>query len=201
MRKTTHPTEYVMPTPLQRLPDEPSAAHAALVLYAQLGEGRSLDALAEQCRSNAIVRPPTRRRRTLATWSARFLWSERVSAYDEDLRAAELARHETVWAARREQVREESWSLAQRILGRAQELLEQSFLEEVKLDGVLVLKPRWSMRDIATLAESYSKLARLAAGMDTDQQRVIIEGLSPADLESLDDAELEKLWEKMGKKR
>ena len=102
-------------------------------------------------------------------------------------------------------MRNQSWALADKIRARALALLEQSFLEEATVKRgdaqVTVLKPRWTMRDIATLAETYDKLARLAAGMDTDQQRVVIDGIEPEDLELLSDEELEKLWQKVRRKK
>lgn len=201
-----------VPEILARLPDEPSDAHTALCWYAGLGPGRSLEMLAEHCRS-AAESPPTRRLRTLCTWSSKWGWVDRVTAYDEQLRAEELAANESQWAARREQIREESWQLAQRLRDRALELLSHPTTEQIRqvatqeIDGrpvevtTIVIKPsKWAQRDIPAIAETYTKLARLAAGMDTDQIRVI-EGLDPDDLEQLSDEELAALAAKIKRKR
>lgn len=190
--------------PLARLPDEPAPAHQAFIDYEAMGDERSLEKLAKWYQSG-VKAGSTKRLNTLREWSARWNWQERVAlAYDARV-ARERAAREAVWAQRREQVRDHSWELADKIRQRAQELLEQSFLEEVTVkrggSEVPVLKPRWTMRDIATLAETYDKLARLAAGMDTDQQKIIVEGLSPEDLESLPDEELDKLWAKTQRKK
>lgn len=198
------PHDNLADDPLARLPEEPEHAHRALLDYEAMGDARTLDALAAIYRGRTET-VPTRQSSTLKKWSGQWNWQERLAAAYDARVARERAAREAVWAQRREQVRDQSWELADKIRARAQELLEQSFLEEatVKRGGaeVTVLKPRWSMRDIATLAETYDKLARLAAGMDTDRQRVVIDGLSPADLESLDDAELDKLWEKAQRKK
>ncbi len=198
------PPDNLPDDPLARLPDEPEHAHRALIDYEAMGDARTLDALAAryQCATEA---PPTKRRKTLAEWSGRWNWQERVALAYDARAARERAAREAVWAERREVVRTQSWDVANKILARALELLDQEFVEEVtvKRDGkeIPVLKPRWSMRDIATLTETYDKLARLAAGMDTDQQRVIIEGLSPEDLESLPDEELDRLAAKLGRRK
>lgn len=190
--------------PLARLPEEPEHAHRALLDYEAMGDERSLEKLVARYRSGTEA-GPTRRHSTLREWSGKWNWQERVAAAYDARVARERAAREAVWAERREIVRDQSWALADKIRERAQELLEQSFLEEVvvKRGGaeVTVLKPRWSMRDIATLAETYDKLARLAAGMDTDQQKVIIEGINPEDLESLPDEELAKLEAKLRRKK
>lgn len=190
--------------PLARLPDEPEHAHRALLDYEAMGDARTLDALATIYRGRSEP-VPTRQSSTLKKWSGQWNWQERVAAAYDARVARERAAREAVWAERREIVRDQSWALADKIRERAQELLEQSFLEEVTVRRggaeVTVLKPRWSMRDIATLAETYDKLARLAAGMDTDQHKIVIENLNPEDLESLPDEELAKLEAKLRRKK
>src|SRR5262249_50100327 len=140
----------------------------------------------------------------------------RVAAYDEDLAAQELAEIEARWSARREQVREEAWSVAQRLLARAKELLDHPTTEtstetvtKQDADGraveyhVTIVRPaRWDHSSIVKLAESYNKIARLAVGMDTAQQRVIVvDGLEPKDLADLSDEELAALEQRMKKGR
>lgn len=194
-----------LPESLARLPDEPATAYRALVDYAMLGSDRSLDALAAQYRSDPDAHPPTRRRNTLATWSVAYDWQDRIADYDEQLAAAELAQAEAQWAARREQIREESWQLAQRLKDRAIELLSHPTVEEVteSKDGttIIIVKPsKWAQRDIPAIAETFNKLARLAVGLDTDQIR-IIEGIDPGDLAQKSDEELAALKAKIMRKR
>lgn len=198
-----------VPISLARLPDEPAGAYRALVDYIALGQSRSFDALAEQYRSDHSTDPPTRRRNTLATWSTRYDWQDRIADYDEQLAAAELAALEAQWAARREQIREESWQLAQQLRQRAIELLSHPTVETTTTEidtaegktVTIVIKPsKWAQRDIPAIAETYTKLARLAAGMDTDQIR-IIEGLDPDDLATKSDEELAALRAKLVRKK
>jgi hypothetical protein len=201
---------------LQRRPDEPTAAHSALIGYAALGAGRSLDLLAQQYRSGlASGAPPTRRRATLVAWSSRWDWQARVAEYDQDRAAAELAAAEARWAERREQVREESWEMSRELLERARALLawpiEETVTSETREelpDGktlirhTTVIRPaRWAQRDILTFAKTFDELARLAVGMDTEQRRIIVEGIEPGDLESLSDEELEQLLKKVEAKK
>lgn len=208
MDDTTHTYD-----PLERLPDEPPAAHRALIDYEALGSTRTLEQLTRRTPSATEPRP-TRRLATLKEWSGRWNWQERI-AQMQDLRIAqERAAREAVWAQRREQIRDESWELAQRLRQRATELLDHPTVETVsqvvtkEIDGVpvevttVIVKPsRWAQRDIPAIAETFDKLARLSAGMDTEQSRIIIEGLEIEDLESLSDEELQKRWEQIQKKK
>lgn len=196
-----------LPESLQRRADEPTTAYRALVDYAMLGSDRSLDGLATQYRSDPDAHPPTRRRNTLAIWSVTYNWQARIGDYDEQLAAQELAQIEAQWAARREQIREESWQLAQRLRDRALELLAHPTVEESSTETdagktiTIVIKPsRWAQRDIPAIAETFNKLARLAVGLDTDQIR-IIEGIDPGDLAQKSDEELAALKAKIMRKR
>ena len=190
--------------PLARLPDEPASAHQALIDYEAMGQGRSLDALAKHYRA-CTTAVPSRQVVTLKNWSSRYNWQDRLALAHDARIARERQAREAVWAARREAIREESFSLAEQLRKRALELLAQEFAEEqvIKRNGIeiTVLRPKWSMKDIATFAETYDKLARLSAGMDTEQQKIVIEGIDHDDLESLPDEELEKLWGMVKKKR
>lgn len=208
-------TTTTLPEPLRRHEDEPTKAHQALVDYALLGVGRSLEKLENQYRSDTtLIRPPTRQRSTLASWSVRWEWQERVASYDECLAADRLAEDDRKWRERREEHRERAWDLAQRLFQRAEELLSFPVVEVTvetsqtkSEDGTKVfitqqvIKPaKWTQSDIARLVETYDKIARLAAGMDTEQQRLVIEGLPPEKLRELSDEELDQLEQNLIKK-
>lgn len=197
--------------PLALYPGEPENANLALQDYAALSiDERSLDALARHYRGAESA--PSQRLRTLKTWSARYHWIDRTALLQNQRLAAERTQRDAVWLARRDQVREESWNLAQRLRQRAIELLDHPTVElvtteitEVK-DGKpvaitqTIIKPsRWAQRDIAGIAETFDKLARLAAGMDTAQVR--IEGLTPQDLANLSDDDLAKLESDLRRKK
>lgn len=90
---------------IERRPDETRAAYAALLDYAAMGVGggrRSLrDLLSEYVRRSSDDRltekPPTTKWGTLSTWSTRYDWQLRVTAYDEALAdATRVAREEAL---------------------------------------------------------------------------------------------------------
>jgi hypothetical protein len=120
---------------LGRQPGETLRAYAAFLDYVRLGEGRSLRRLLAQYthgenreRSEykpGTARPPTRRFATLAEWSAKYGWQERLAAYK-----AERAQHEqAVWEERRRAVREADWSLGWQLRELVQRLLAQTELD------------------------------------------------------------------------
>lgn len=203
--------------PLARMSGESLPAHQALLDYERLGHERTIERLLTKYRDvpGGAAPPPTRRKSTLAGWSAKHHWLARVAAAHDVRTTRERARNEARWLERREKVREESWELAQKLRARASELLQFPIAEitteqarRESEDGRTlityntVVKPaRWSARDIATFAKTFEEMARLAAGMDTEQQRVIVEGLEPDDLVSLSDEEFETLWAKVQAKK
>jgi hypothetical protein len=64
-----------------------------------------------------------------------------------------------------------------------------------------VIKPaRWTQRDILSYVVTYDKLGRLAAGMDTEQPRLVIDGLMPQDLDRLSDEEVDRIEKELAKK-
>lgn len=62
-------------------PGESAKHYAAFRDYCLMGVGRSLSKLKEFYES--VELPPTRRRPTLAQWSAKFIWGDRCAAWDE----------------------------------------------------------------------------------------------------------------------
>ena len=72
-----------VPLPFERLPDEPASDYAALLLYRDLGPGRSLSQVADVS---------GRSESTLRRLAKRWEWSARLEAYDARFlaRAAEL---------------------------------------------------------------------------------------------------------------
>lgn len=193
--------------PLALAPDEPDKANLALHDYEALGPDRTLEALTALYRASATP-IPTRHIATLKNWSTRYAWVDRVAAVQELRLAAERKARDAVWAQRREQIRDDSWELAQRLRQRALELLDHPTVEETSTETntaegktiTIVIKPsRWAQRDIPAIAETFDKLARLSAGMDTEQIR--IEGLTPEDLSQKSDEELAALAEKIRRKQ
>lgn len=78
---------------LKQLPDESPAAYQAFIDYIGMGWDRSLDALIAHYKTRTDVeqKPPTKHRATLAGWSGRFKWQERLGRYREDAAAQAIA--------------------------------------------------------------------------------------------------------------
>lgn len=187
--------------PWARLPEETMHQYRLFKFYLRSGdnEKRSLQRLAKQLRMVY---------NTIATLSSRHNWQERAQAYDlywlerEDvIRARQQDAAERRWAERRIEQREREWGIAEKLVARAQQMLDWPMMieviehqvEELTEEGIVIKniitqKPAaWSMRDLATFFELASKFARLAAGMDTDRKRLKV------DLGTLTDEELARI--------
>jgi hypothetical protein len=136
---------------LIRIPHEPAEAYSALSRYLLLGPKRSIQILSIEL----AIRVAKIRR-----WSRAFNWALRAEAYDvaiveEEFRLqhAQLKLRAADWGGRQEQLREEEWEAARQLLRRVREMLDN---------------PRvpWSFRDLATMLEIGSALARRAVGGD-----------------------------------
>lgn len=160
---------------LAQVDGESRRAHQAFHDYALMGAGRSLGKLlgwyAERAAAGEM--PASTKRSTIETWSARHRWQERVGAWE-----AEVARLEVLaWEARRREQREREWKMAARLLDRAEAMLAfplERTRQEIGEDGeaVTIVEPAgWRQVDIARVAELASKLARLAAEMETESTR------------------------------
>lgn len=159
--------------PLARLTNEAMKAHAALLDYYQLGDGRSMTKLLERYR-DVPKTSPTRRLPTLKKWSVTHFWQARIEA-QKLLDDAEDAR---LWAERRQAIREADFAQAEKLRKLANDILDQapSFIKQKRRrvkgengepDQVIVtleLNPRLLI-DAAKLA---SDLGRRAAGMETE---------------------------------
>lgn len=189
--------------PLALCSGEPGYANQALNDYALMGAVRSLTGLIASYQS-APEPGPSLRLATIKGWSGRYAWQERVTAFDEQQRAAERARAVALWQARKEATRERYYSMSERLADRAIEMLgfplatvERTEKVRQGADGrstiieQTVIKPsKWAVRDAALIADVAVKLARLSAEMETDRSLLILEGLTPKDL---DDMSMEQL--------
>jgi hypothetical protein len=157
----------------ERREEESDEAFAAFATYRDMGRQRSIDAayatyVAKSGKEKRKRSKPVARNRAAGgwhTWSSRYEWVARASAYDDHMEAAELAARQKVreaeaakWEARRLAQREREWTLGEKLQQKAEQLVSQE------------LEARAS--DSAKLAETGSKLARLSAGMETDHQKV-----------------------------
>lgn len=174
--------------PWERRPDESPQAFEAFRAYLELPSAeRSVD---EAWR---VVKKGQARGAVghVWKWAATHQWVERVRAFDAHMHRIELEEKEKAArrnAAKWEQRREEQRELEHR-LGRALQLRAYRVLEDATLQGRL--------RDAATLSATGSKLARLAAEMETERQTVVEQQAAPLERlgdmarEVLDDAALD----------
>jgi hypothetical protein len=177
----------------ERQSSETDDAFAAFVLYRDLGPSRTIeqahDAYLQRNKHKAKERVRSGKKKGQgpthwADWSARFKWVERVRAYDDHIDSIALEERQKAtaaeaakWAKRRMAQRDREWDIGEQLQAKAQQLLTQE------------LEARAG--DSARLAESGSKLARLAAGMETDHTKVTgAIAVMEVDLSDKDDDEL-----------
>lgn len=115
-------------------------------------------------------------------WSADYEWKARAEAYDRHLRDLELAAQEEAiakdaekWAERQRKQREDEWEARNKVLEKVNAMLQMPIVEQqvVSPDGrTVIVKPaKWTFATVAQLLELMAKLGRLAAEMDTAQQK------------------------------
>jgi hypothetical protein len=153
-----------------RQPGESAPAYEAARLYFDMGAQRNID---------AVVQKLDKSRTLIGRWSGRWAWVDRAAAWDAMLRSRELAQREAAqaaeaerWAARRAAEAEREWAFAEQLMERARAMLAFPLqTRELAEDGkTIIVKPaRWAIRDAAGMADTAAKLARLAAGMETDR--------------------------------
>jgi hypothetical protein len=136
-----------------------------------MGADRSLD---------AVARKLNKSRSLLARWSVDWSWTERAEAYDRHLnrlaleaQTQALAEEVRVWEERRAEQRDREWQMAEVLLQRATQMAQHPITETIEDEGRTIIMPaRWSQKDIAYFIEVASKLARRAAEMEDDGQKV-----------------------------
>jgi hypothetical protein len=158
--------------PWERQPNESPQAYEAAFAYFEMGADRSVRAVGRRLRKSGSV---------ISKWSARWHWVERAAAYDRsltavavDAAAAERAREAAKWERRRAKTREQDWKLAKALRAKAKAILAS---EDAK----------FTLRDAVAMADTGSKLARLAGEMATSREHVEI------DFEGMSDDELLKI--------
>ena len=179
---------------------ESVTAYNYFKMYLRMPAPRAITRLARQLRLH---------QNTLLSYSNRFKWVARASAYDDFQTGRELDRQrdqrekrELEWLARRDEQRQQEWDIAQALLERVRLMLNvplfretiHEHLKDLDPDGRIIIEQvitfeplDWSAVDIARFFDVASKMARLATGMDTDQRKLRV------DVSALTDDELERL--------
>jgi hypothetical protein len=139
-----------------RMPREPARWFSRFNRFRLAGPRRSLLATYNAERDTA------RKGATIpGAWheaAERWCWRQRAEGWD----AAQLAAEDAAWTERRREQRESDWAVSRALLGLAAQALQ-------------VFNPTTaSAGDIARLAETASKIARLSCELVTDHQRLDI---------------------------
>jgi len=146
------------PRPWEQQPHESAKAFAAFKQYCEQGPSRSIRLLgAEQGRGAPTV---------LHRWSAAHDWQERGRAFDAHLNELATKAEEKAieagagrWLECVQQLRKQEWDVAQRLITKAQSILDQ--LED---------QPG-TIGEAARLMDLASKLGRLACGVATEPEQ------------------------------
>jgi hypothetical protein len=162
---------------------EGPVAYQLLLEYLEMGRDRSFKAVAERTNRPAKL---------IGKLATKFQWTRRADDYDEHLiKIQKKAMEQTaikeavLYAERRSIYRNKEYTLAEKLLQKAMEMLSFPLVETVENelvmeDGQLVsrsvtVKPvRWSLRDASALADTASKIMRLSLEMETSRETITV---------------------------
>jgi len=138
-------------------PRESARAYEAARLYFEMRADRSHAAVAQKLRKNKSL---------IERWSSKWRWIDRALAFDAHLSAQERNACETAarkdaekWQRRQEEERERKFDRGLRIGTKVDRMLQFPLATTTRSDGETKVHPaRWSLRDIALLAATSSKL-------------------------------------------
>jgi len=161
-----------MPHPFEQQPKESNKAFAAFSLYLSLGTNRSTQLVAKRLgKSEQLIR----------RWSARWDWTERVTAHGAYLAVVEREAQEALvrgrsaqWVTRQQALRETEWEMHAECIAAGRRALSAFMVRD---------KVYANLADIARILEVASKLGRLASGMATDKTEVTGEDGGPIRVE------------------
>jgi hypothetical protein len=178
-----------MAKPWDRMTREGARSFAAFSKFLELGPDRTLKQTALE------TGIPENKVRTL---SAQWNWRDRALAWEDHLAEEQRKRAERVltkdaekWAYRRTKLREDEYSTAERLIARANQILDLPLVEStivtehriVKGEAIpvqiTIVKPiRVTQRDAGSLARDASHLLRMSAEMETSRDRTDVNIMS-----------------------
>jgi len=173
---------------------EPAAAYQAACIYFELGLDRTLKTVSERVGKTS---------RTVETWSAKWQWVKRASAWDNyhqnrklEIEEDEFRKATSVeaefWAKKRTELRKEALALGDEMLKRVREMMRFPLHEaqpDKRDDKVIIVKPvRWNGNTMINTLRAGIDLKCLATGLaaGTDPlDEMDIENASTEDLEAI----------------
>jgi hypothetical protein len=161
-----------------RHPGETPRAFGAFLAYFQLGQARSLSAVAEALGENPA---------TVKNWSSKYRWSDRLSAWQSGLLQAQLdattalaRQHAADWDRRTREFREHEWVAGQKLLAAVLCFLENFGDREVE---------KMTLAQVSRALQISTRISRQALG-----GRLLPDESAPSALESALAAALQKAY-------
>lgn len=166
---------------------EPNRWYSRFTAYRLAGPNRSLLGCVNREREQKGIK---RYNSVPGAWSRAFdkwRWRERAEAWDEHRRQEDEAK----WQERREELREKEWDTASKLLEKAEQMLRFPVSKAIVEEKNTIIEPAgWKFRDVTAIAETASKLARLASGIETARETASVLNI---DVTQLTDEQLERI--------
>ena len=180
---------YDPKNPLSRIAGETRKANEALHDYYGLGMGRSFSKLEKKYIETNI----RTRAQTIANWSAKYAWQDRVAAQV----AIDQEEERKFWANARREIRMMDYKAAIELRERAERMRAFPIAETVKEENdgktIIIIKPAgWREADISRIETTASDLARRAADMKKEKVGIDIQ-ISDVDFSKLTDEQLGRI--------
>lgn len=155
---------------------ETPKAYTAFCLYRDMGPERSFRKLV------TVLGRPHGYLRTIEAWSKKYNWVVRAKSYDlrnehvkDDAKVAVIIDQQQLLMERRTALKETGWELASSLFEKARQMLAFPITRvsrETKDNGktlITNIEPaKWTVKDIARMADIANKIARLSVDLPTE---------------------------------
>jgi hypothetical protein len=155
----------------ERGENETAKAYEAFKAYAEMGAGRSLDAVGRKLGKSTTL---------MERWSSVHGWKERVALWDNRRdhvqQTAEEKAAEAValrLAERRAKVQESAYEMFEKLKAKCDDMLQFPVGRRESKDGKTIVHPaKWNFADLARVATVADALGRMATGLATSRQEL-----------------------------
>ena len=138
---------------------ESAKAYEAALVYFEMRASRSLAAVARRLEKHVSH---------MERWSKRHDWVTRATAFDRHLDAEEQKQFEREelaqfqkWRQRAAELAEREYQLGQKLVSKAEKMLDLPLTRTITEDGKTVIQPtRWTVKDAPRLAKEGKALSR-----------------------------------------